>query len=195
MPLPPPALRLDWDQVAAWRQRRHHLDERVQRADLLAVVSGIAGLHAQVMSSAELTLWARVGDLKPSAVRDALWRDRTLVKTWAMRGTLHLLPAAELPLWQAGQSTRRADERAAWQRRFGVTLEQLEAMLAAVATALADGRMVGTWRQQARGGRLLVTVEPFRKLSARARRGVADEAERLAAWTGAELQLAWAPDG
>ena len=54
------------------------------------------------MGSAELTLWARVDGLDPDAVATALWEDRTLVKTWAMRGTLHLLPAAELGLWQAG---------------------------------------------------------------------------------------------
>jgi hypothetical protein len=63
------------------------------------VVREICGLHAQVMSSAELTLWARVEDLEPGAVQEALWERRTLAKTWAMRGTLHLLPAEELPLW------------------------------------------------------------------------------------------------
>src|SRR6266545_3230945 len=101
----PPALTLAWDQVAAWRLQRHHLDRRAARSQALQVVADIAGLHAQVMSSAELTLWARVGDLEPDAVRRALWAERTLVKTWAMRGTLHLLPADELPLWQAALST------------------------------------------------------------------------------------------
>jgi hypothetical protein len=77
MPAQPPALRLDWDQVVGWRLRRHHLDERAPSADALPVVAEIAGLHAQVMSSAELTLWARVEGLHRQAVRDALWRDRT----------------------------------------------------------------------------------------------------------------------
>ena len=48
------------------------------------------------------------------------------MKTWAMRGTLHLLPAAELPMWQAALSTRRPWESGAWQRGFGVTLAELE---------------------------------------------------------------------
>ena len=47
-------------------------------------------------------------------------------KTWAMRGTLHLLPAAEYPMWQAALSTRRLWETGAWQRGFGVTLGELE---------------------------------------------------------------------
>ncbi len=141
MPEYSPALTLDWDQVIAWRLRRHHLDERAPGADALAVVAEIAGLHAQVMSAAELTLWARVDGLGPDAVQRALWQDRSLVKTWAMRGTLHLLPAEELPLWQAALSTRRHYERPSWQRGFGVTLEQLEAMVSAIRQAL-DGRVL-----------------------------------------------------
>jgi Winged helix DNA-binding domain len=56
---------------------------------------------------------------------------------------------------------------------------------------LVDGRMAGIWRQQAKGRRLLVAVEPFAKLSPRAIRGVGEEAERLAAWSGAGLELSW----
>jgi uncharacterized protein YcaQ len=104
MPAQPAALELDWDQVLGWRLRRHHLDERASADQALAVAAEIAGLHAQIISSAELTLWARVDGLGREAVGEALWRDRTLVKTWAMRGTLHLLPAAEFPLWQDAPS-------------------------------------------------------------------------------------------
>jgi uncharacterized protein YcaQ len=88
---------------------RHHLVERVSAADLLRVVSDICGLHAQLMSSAELSLWARIDGLEREAVHQALWEDRTLVKLWAMRGTLHLLPSAELGLWLSalGTSTNR----------------------------------------------------------------------------------------
>jgi Winged helix DNA-binding domain len=57
---------------------------------MLDAVAELAGVHAQLMTSAELTLWARVEGLEPDAVRRALWEERTLVKTWAMRGTLHL---------------------------------------------------------------------------------------------------------
>jgi Winged helix DNA-binding domain len=135
----PPRLR--WDQVRAWRSARHRLAERAPAGAMLAVTAGIAGLHAQVMSSAELTLWARVEDLAPDAVRRALWEERSLVKTWAMRGTLHLLPAAELPLWQAALSTRRGWESGAWQRGFGVTLEELARLVEAVGQAL-EGRLL-----------------------------------------------------
>jgi hypothetical protein len=131
----PPRLR--WAQVMAWRTARHHLDERVPAKSMLDVVARIAGLHAQVMSSAELTLAARVEGLGPDDVGRALWEERSLVKTWAMRGTLHLLPAAEFPLWQAALSTRRGWEAGVWQRAFA-TREELERINQAVAEALDD---------------------------------------------------------
>jgi hypothetical protein len=86
----------DWTQVAAWRASRHHLDARVPRRRMLKVASELSGLHAQVLSSAELTLWARVEGLGRNAVKKALWKDRSLVKLWAMRGTLHLLTSATI---------------------------------------------------------------------------------------------------
>jgi hypothetical protein len=66
----------------AWRAARHHLDERFPAKAMLEVAGRIAGLHAQVLSSAELTLAARVEDLEPDAVRRALWEQRSLVRTW-----------------------------------------------------------------------------------------------------------------
>ena len=80
--------------------------------------------------------------LDRGAVQRALWQDRTLVKTWAMRGTLHLLPATELPLWHAALGTSRRYLRAkAWQNYFGITLEELDRLTEAIGVAL-DGRVM-----------------------------------------------------
>jgi hypothetical protein len=109
---------------------------------MLAVASRLCGLHAQLMSSAELMVWARVEDLDRQAVQRALWEDRTLVKTWAMRGTLHLLPSDELPLWHAALGTnRRYLKPALWKKYFGITLEELDGLTHAVGSAL-DGRVM-----------------------------------------------------
>ena len=125
----------------AWRVRRHRLDRRVPAAKTIEVAGALCGLHAQLTSSAELTLWARVADLERSAVADALWEDRTLVKIWAMRGTLHVLPAAEFGLWQAALSTYRHYLKPSWLRAFGVTAGELEQLLDAIAHAL-DGQIL-----------------------------------------------------
>ena len=81
-----PAVELTWESALAWRMHRHHLVERSPRRSLLAVVDRIGGLHAQVMSSAELTAWARLEDLPSDAVRNALWKTHSLIKLWAMPG-------------------------------------------------------------------------------------------------------------
>jgi hypothetical protein len=156
------AAKLDWAQVMAWRAARHHLDERVPAKAMLEVVADIAGLHAQVMSSAELTLAARMEGLEPGDVGRALWEERRLVKTWAMRGTLHLLPAAEFPLWQAALSTRRNWEAGAWQRAF-VPLAELERLNDAVAQAL-DGTLLTREELADRVGELTGSVELGDKL-------------------------------
>ncbi|MEO3804545.1 crosslink repair DNA glycosylase YcaQ family protein [Nonomuraea sp. B1E8] len=38
-------------------------------------------------------------------MREALWSERTLVKTYGPRGTVHLLPARDLPRWVSAMSS------------------------------------------------------------------------------------------
>jgi DNA glycosylase AlkZ-like len=81
-------------------------------------------------------------NLDRNAVRRALWVDRTLVKTWAMRGTLHLLPAREYPLWSAALATSpRYLRPRQWKKHFGLTLDDLERLSEAAAVVL-EGRLL-----------------------------------------------------
>jgi hypothetical protein len=133
---------LGWPQVLAWRMQRQHLAERASRSDALDVVCDITGLHAQLASSAELTLWARVDGLDAGAVDAAVWESRTLVKTWAMRGTLHLLAADELGLWVGAQGAVKPRHHVgSWLRHHGLTREQADAMLAAIPVALKGRKL------------------------------------------------------
>jgi len=102
--------------VRARRLARSALTERSE--SLVAVPRQVCGIHAQVQASAELQLAARVDGIAQQDVRDALWRDRTLVKAWTLRGTLHLHPADELPLWLATRAPQ--DELPAWPDPAGV---------------------------------------------------------------------------
>ncbi len=56
----------------------------------------MAGVHAQVMSAAELSLGLRVQGTTREDVAAALWEERSLVKTFGPRGTVHLLRADDL---------------------------------------------------------------------------------------------------
>jgi uncharacterized protein YcaQ len=125
-------LSTSWNQVTTWRLSQHHLLEPADPQQLQQVVTKIGGAHAQLMSAAELALSARVRNLSPGHVQAALWTDRTLVKTWAKRGTLHLLAASEFPLYVAALSTYRHFRRGSWLKHHGVTLDELEAIIEAV---------------------------------------------------------------
>ena len=137
------ASKLRWSSVLAWRVRRQQLGERAPRKKALSVVGRIAGLHAQLTASAELTLWARAGGLERDAVSRALWEERYAGQdVGVVRGTLHLLPAEELGLWVAAQGgLKPRHEVGSWLRHHGLEREQAEAMLAAIPAAL-DGRQL-----------------------------------------------------
>jgi uncharacterized protein YcaQ len=158
------ATQLMWPGVLAWRLRRQCLDRRASRNEALGVIAKICGLHAQVMSSAELTLWARVENLEPGMVGEALWEHRSLAKTWAMRGTLHLLPANELSTWVAAQGVLKPRHHAkSWQKYYGLTYEEAEIMLAAIPEAL-DGRMLTREELAQEVGRIMGSEEIGGKL-------------------------------
>jgi hypothetical protein len=130
---------LTWNQVNAWRLAQHGLAPRLPRAAFVEVTSHLYGIHAQVMSAAELALGARADGLTPQDVQSALWQDRTLVKTWAMRGTLHLLAAEDLPLHAAA---RTIDPRG-WIDfdAHGISAKQAQAFLEAVPEVLGSEPM------------------------------------------------------
>jgi hypothetical protein len=133
---------LTWEQAALWRAHRHHLDRRAAKGRMLDMAGRLCGLHAQVLSSAELTAWARVEGMNRGAIRRALWEDRTLIKTWAMRGTLHLLPVSELPVWHGALAVNpRYWWRPAWERWLGFQKKDLDAFTVAVGAAL-DGQVL-----------------------------------------------------
>ena len=106
-----------WDEVRARRLERSFLTTRAGPDRLLEVVHDLGGVHAQVQASAELQLAARLEGITQQDVRDALWERRELVKAWTLRGTLHLHPSVELPLWYAAAravSPAEVEELEAW---------------------------------------------------------------------------------
>jgi hypothetical protein len=133
----PVAAELSWSDVNALRLARHHLAVRAPKSKLAEVVGDIGGAQAQVMSAAELQVAVRV-DCTVQDVRDALWKRRRLVKTWLMRGTLHLIPAADLPLYTAAMSTRWITVRQSWLKYFQLSEPELWRLVDDIGAAL-DG--------------------------------------------------------
>ncbi|HUF01035.1 MAG TPA: winged helix DNA-binding domain-containing protein [Gaiellaceae bacterium] len=131
------AVRISWEQALAWRMRRQLLDP-VGRLPVAGVVGRLCGVQAQVASSAELAIRLRRETSRPGEVGRALSQGR-LIKTWAMRGTLHLLTPEEAGVFLSLIAAGRPWERPSWQRHFGVTPQKLEALRHAVRSALDGG--------------------------------------------------------
>src|SRR5579872_1811438 len=126
------------EQVAAFRLARHHLSAR-SRASVETLCSAVCGAQAQVMSATELALWTRNHAVRPADVADALWNRRTLVKTAAMRQTLHLLPVDDFALYIAAlrQSRLAASERL--RVRLKISAKETAALRRTILAALDDG--------------------------------------------------------
>ena len=72
-----------------------------------------------------------------TAVQRALWVDRTLVKTFGPRGTVHLLATADLPMW-TGALTALPSSAPGFPESVRFPPQQAEEVIAAIGTALAD---------------------------------------------------------
>jgi hypothetical protein len=76
-----------WKQVCAHRLDRRLLSGGSGAAAIPQVASAICGAHAQVMAAAELSIGLRTEGVTKGDVRQALWTDHSLIKTYGPRGT------------------------------------------------------------------------------------------------------------
>src|SRR2546428_410480 len=129
------ALRASPDKVSAFRLSRHHLSKRAPASALVQVAGDMAGAQAQVLSAAQISLWARTRGLSVDDVDNALWQDRPLVKSWCIRGALHLIPSRDFAVFVRG-SDRRNARSTAWLVRTGMPIDAVDRLVEAMRDGL-----------------------------------------------------------
>jgi hypothetical protein len=97
------------------------------------VVRRLCGVQAQVASSAELAVRVRRKASRPGEVARDLSEGR-LIKTWAMRGALHLLTPEEAGAFLSVLGFDRSWE--SWRRYFGKTAKRMDVLRSAICEAL-----------------------------------------------------------
>ncbi len=130
---------------------------------MTGLVGALCGIHGQLQSTVELSIGLRVAEATAAAVRHALWADRTLVRTYGLRGTIHVYPSQELPLWLAAlRALPRPNESAALEA-IGLSAAAAERLIREIADAVDGtpitlpelerrvGERVGTWVATKRG--------------------------------------------
>jgi len=78
---------------------KHHLFQKAKKNNLVKVAKDVCGLQAQAPLTPYLSFWNRVENFENDLLDEALYRDKTLVKVWCMRGTLHIIPSQDLPIY------------------------------------------------------------------------------------------------
>jgi hypothetical protein len=86
--------------AAGFTLSRQHLLKPVPAEKALEVVDDILGLNAQGALNSQLSLWCRTEGLDPSYIPRALYENRSLVRSWLMRDTVHIVPSRRLALFR-----------------------------------------------------------------------------------------------
>lgn len=84
------------DQVRRFRLIRSGLLQPFADPEMAA--ANLMGIQAQILPAAGVALWNRTRGLTHDRFEQLLYDERTLVKLWGQRGTLHLYPSSEWPL-------------------------------------------------------------------------------------------------
>ncbi|MFI6865752.1 winged helix DNA-binding domain-containing protein [Nocardia sp. NPDC050406] len=132
-------MRVSWEQVFAWRMRRQFVDPRTD-AGAVEIAERLGGVQAQVTSAAETAVAVRQSAGEPGEVVRALGTGE-LVKTWAMRGTLHALTPGQAAGALSLMASARTWEKPTWQKAFGASPEEVADLVKAVSEIL-DGAVL-----------------------------------------------------
>ncbi len=90
---------INLERLTRFYLQNHFLADQAGKSDVLAVVGKVCGLHSQLPMTPYYSLWSRVKGFEPEVLDRLLYRDKSLTKTWFMRGTLHIIPSQDLPVY------------------------------------------------------------------------------------------------
>jgi hypothetical protein len=132
--------RLTWSGVVARRLERQLLAAPGTNLGPADVASVLCGVHAQILGSAELAIGRRIAGATRTDVQRALWEERTLVKTFGPRGTVHLLATADLPMW-TGALSALPGSTPQHPEPVAFNADETEEVIAAIGDSLADAEL------------------------------------------------------
>ncbi len=113
------SITLSDDQHRFLRMRAQRLihPKQVEKIGVAQVVKEVCGIQAQEAPAAALTVRSRSVGLVVTDVEQARVHDRSIIRTWGPRGTLHLLASDDIgwllpllgPVFVAGDRRRREE--------------------------------------------------------------------------------------
>jgi hypothetical protein len=126
------------EQVRWFRMLRSGLVTPFTNAETCATAH--FGIQAQILPAAALALWNRTAGLSEQRLNELLFEQRTLVKLWGQRGTLHLYASNDWPLLHAA----RLINRTWWERQVNeAEVTRHAALIEKVARLLRTRESIG----------------------------------------------------
>jgi winged helix DNA-binding protein len=119
------------DRLRRLRVAAQHL-HHPRRRSAVDLVRHLTGVQAQILSAAGLALRARTAGLTLARVDRARLRDRSIVCTWAMRGTLHLIAAEDHGWLPPLVLERQLDRSRRRLRQMGMTGDEPDRAVRAI---------------------------------------------------------------
>jgi hypothetical protein len=104
------------------------------------VVEALCGIQAQELPAARLAVRPRSRELTDAGVEVARVEQRTFVRTWAMRGTLHLIASKDLPWLRRLLSPGSIRANARRSAELGLDEQTYSQALRSIDEALSGGR-------------------------------------------------------
>jgi Winged helix DNA-binding domain len=123
-------LRVDRDQILAFRLASHHLTARLA-AGSLAAAAAACGIQDTPLNTAPLAFGARVEALGPAEVGRALTADKSLLGVWSVRGAPYVVPSGDAEVFTTGALPVDG-------RSFGVFLGGWAASIQAAGLSVAE---------------------------------------------------------
>jgi len=136
----PLAIEISKEKAAVYTLRRHHLLERAPPEKAIKVIDDILGLNAQGALNYQISLWNRVDELDRGFIPRVLYEDRSLVRSWFMRDTVHIVPSSRFSMFRLALRSGLMGEWDRWTVKTGAkeTPESWEHHYQRVLEALAE---------------------------------------------------------
>ncbi|MEO5679305.1 MAG: winged helix DNA-binding domain-containing protein [Acidimicrobiales bacterium] len=116
-------------QLNRWTLARQHLLARTALTPE-AAVGALAGMQAQAPSAPYIGLWSRLAGFQVEQLEAAL-RERAVVKTTVMRGTLHLVAATRLAAYRQATGSSYYDGTRRLMDGLGIDVDAVRAAVVA----------------------------------------------------------------
>lgn len=142
------------DQITAFRLEAHHLSDRLPPGSLVQA-TGACGIQNTPPGSADLALHARVADLKPGDLEQALISKKSLLQAWSLRASPYIFPTSDATVFLTGILPQTEEGIRSFIRGVIPALDQIgiraEEVIKLAATALVEEFVDGFWTKDELG--------------------------------------------